>query len=145
MRGWRWANPPNIDPVLNTDSQQARGLRAWWPALASYWSSRIYNLAYDRAGTGSLSASNGWVARPTVGMALDFNGTSGAEINLGSIPSHRFTDAISVFAWIYLEAIGQTTADIIFSISNNIAAGGWEFGIRGLANEELAFAYYDGA
>ena len=31
MRGWRWANPPNIDPVLNVDSPQARGLLAWMP------------------------------------------------------------------------------------------------------------------
>lgn len=142
--------PYNSQFVLNQNSKQKQGLRAWYPANWSANSKSIYNLGYARDGNGTLSSANSWSKNvPGMGYLLEFDGSTSAGINVGANATHRFTDYISVFAWIYPRSIPTTNnSHIIISISDSIGAGGWEFAHRNIlggSTSVCAFAYYDGS
>jgi concanavalin A-like lectin/glucanase superfamily protein len=147
-------NNPILPPTgftfeLNRESKQNRGLRVWYPANWSAKSNSIYNLAYARDGKGTLSSANSWsINVPNVNYALEFDGSTTCGINVGSNSTHRFTNEISVFGWVYFRAVPSTNnSNPIMSISDNITTSGWEFAHRntlGGATSLLAFAYYDG-
>jgi concanavalin A-like lectin/glucanase superfamily protein len=142
----RFLDPP-ADFEFNLESEQARNLRIWYAPIKSRGSNRIDNLAYSREGQGPLSSANSWrVDVPRLGPTLEFDGSASAGINVGAYAQHRFVDAISCFAWIYPRANpAVNTTNIIASISDSIAASGWEFGIRNdTGANRMAFAYYDG-
>ena len=39
--GWPYANPPNTQFTLNTQSPQSKGLVAWWPTLGQHGTSGL--------------------------------------------------------------------------------------------------------
>lgn len=139
--------PQRFTYRLNQSSRQAQGLRAWWPMGWSQHGNRVYNLGYDRAGTGVLDTQNTWRVTPGLGPTLEFFGWSGgsaaASVNCGSNPSHRITNNFSAGGWVIPRAYDFAT-NIVMSISNDITTSGWEFGVRVDAGNTLAFAYNDG-
>lgn len=142
-------NPPiGYTFDLNRNSEQSRGLRAWYPMVWSRGAGKVYNRAYDYAGTGTLSSANSWSNLPTIASALEFDGSTSAGINAGANPTHRFSDVIACFAWIYPRAVpANNNSHMIMSVCDNITTSGWEFAHRNtLAGVQtyLGYAYYNG-
>ena len=92
--GWPFANPPNTQFTINTDSPQSKGLVFWLPFTDGPSGGAIDLVRYK-----TLTPYNSpvWIAT-TRGMAMSFNGSS-TYLQAG------FTDIISppftMMGWVY--------------------------------------------
>lgn len=80
------------------------GLVAWWSAE---------DIANDRVGTNNGVLQTGATfASGKVGQAFSFNGT-GASVLVQDAPALRFTNAMTIEAWIYPKVVGGTPREIV--------------------------------
>jgi len=81
---------------LNRDSMQARGLRAWWPTVASRGAGTLRDLS-NRGYAGTLTGPL-WTPDPLTGATLDFDNTDD-YVNLGDSTTVVTTGQPFTLAW----------------------------------------------
>jgi hypothetical protein len=133
--------PPNGIPfVLNTASQQARGLIGWWPFLASRHAPRLFDLS-GRGFHGTLTNGPTWGADATMGAALSLDGSNdyvdcGVVSNLGLTGDCAFTFSV----WVNPSALTNDGAWLSYGNGPNnkviaLATNGTVFRVIHFAND----------
>ena len=127
---------------INRTHPLARGLVACY-LMNEGGGNQIFDLTQNGA-TGTFVADTAWTTSLN-GPALSFDGTDDHVTLVDS--SALKVGNLSIVSWFELNdpAAGNGLRGL-FSRSDNIAAGGYEFGVRHQPGRDfLAFAYYDGA
>jgi hypothetical protein len=124
-RRWVHSGPPNYPFVLNQESQQAKGLVAWWPMIGNFGSNVLRD--FTRNGDGAFSggaADPSWANEAIVGSTLVFNGTS---TNI-DIPAFQSTNNLSEFTAVaYVNLVSPGNGGVIFEKIQTSAVIGWLF------------------
>ncbi|MGI9297825.1 MAG: hypothetical protein ACR2QC_07995 [Gammaproteobacteria bacterium] len=143
-RHFRARNHPPLWPIqVNRSSPQAQGLRYWWPFIQQAEGRTVREMVRGSHGTMDASMdTDSWVRNTYNGRAIDFDGTSGDEINIPdedglSLPA----TGCSVVLW--FEKPSWVSGDGFLGKWNN-SAREWLIWTGGTANE-VEFGRYVGA
>lgn len=96
-RGWPHRHPPNTPFRLNAQSEQARGLVAWWPGLASAGANLLRDLSSYRRTDGTFGGTPVWAADGERGRVLDFGASD--LVDVGDIAELDGVTVLTLSAW----------------------------------------------
>ncbi len=126
-------------PPHNVESDQAEGLVAWWPTLAS----RGERALRDLSGHNPLPLTGaGWTSLPAIGAVADYDGTDDyAGIDA---PISTLQDDWAMAVWAQWDVISSDNYDGHMLVYNGDDNAGYGFGYRNVAGTYEFAALFGG-
>ena len=116
--GWPYSQPPNVQFDVNKDSEQAEGLVAWWPTLASAGAGVLREFIY---GSHATLLGTELIADAKWGTVLS-SPTAGADYATYPVDTKTLPGALTITAWINMNANPEAAANGIIRLGSNAAA-----------------------
>ena len=120
--GWPFANPPNTQFTINTDSPQSKGLVFWLTTLG-------VNTTYlrDMSGGGNQVSAVASVTKTYIGQiggVIDYSASTAAHIIVPHNDRLDITGDLTICAWVKTSSLDQTDAiGVIFSKESTAVPG----------------------
>lgn len=115
--GWPFPHPPNAPFIINRQSQQAKGIVAWWPTLGQP-SNDMFDRGYT-PGLFNLPFAGSVVGTNIVGRAWDPSTLITLPTGLGPNSATDETFCLSFWAKLPTSALTDSTAYGILAVQNN--------------------------
>jgi hypothetical protein len=100
--GWPYANPPNTQFTLNTESPQAKGLVGWWATLGNAGDSTLRDFS-GKGLHGTINANVSMKIHPVLGRVFTGANNSHSGVDVTNFPAGSYS-SISIGFWFEKDA-----------------------------------------